>query len=239
MKKLTVFVALFLMIGWNFMTSCTNDDDSYFENEASDKKLQELKVKILHIAAEYGFDDIEIDESRLRLNLNLTDKQIEQSVKLLSAMEGTFILEKGEDGRIYSSKIVKRLSATRDGYNRGYESRNGEYEDEQVLNDGLKVNYSFNYEYNQGDNDDFNPNFSLSYREVDKNGNYTGEWIDYEVVSTKEYLNTTFSGSIDNLEINYYYVVTVRDPKTGLMKSYSLDGVYTAGSGRGSVSVHK
>lgn len=238
MKKLTLYLIFTMMICGTFTTSCTTEDD-YFTEDAAEAKLQDLKTRILQIAAEYGENEIEIDENILRNNLNLSDKQIEQSIKMLAYLEGTFALEKGKDGKIHSRRIVKQMSATRSINDRGYESRSGDYSDEQLLNNDLRVKYNFDYEYNQGNNDEFKPDFNLAYREKDEDGNYTGEWIQYETISKDEFLNTTFSGDINNLEITYTYRITIRDPKTGTIITMILNGTYSSGSGRGSIYAHK
>ena len=99
---------LAIAVGMALVASCTNEDE-YFTEDALDERLQNLKERVMRIAVDYGFDDYQVDENLLRMNLDMTDDEIEQGMRMLAYLPGTDILESDGNGQyVIKGKLSKK-----------------------------------------------------------------------------------------------------------------------------------
>lgn len=226
MKRINCFVVFAMMIGTAFFTSCTNDEE-YLEEETTDAKLQEVKMRILKIAAEYGFDDYQVDDNLLRYNLNITDKEIERDMRLLAYLPGTYVLENDGKGKYtIKGKVSKRRSLTRSAnafLSPAYET--GSFDGRDSQDERFVVEGSFDYRYGKTEKDYFDAEFKVSCWETDKNGN-NGHWSDSSNGTIIYDNKNPASGNIGKAGLGGTYVIEVKVGTSYHYYEVSVEGTH-------------
>lgn len=234
MKRLTLFLISTMMICGTFTTSCTTEDD-YFTEDAAEAKLQDLKTRILQIAAEYGFNDYQVDEDLLRGNLNITDEEIEAEMKMFALLPGTYILESDGNGKYtIKGKMKKRLTRSSDDF-LWPEYENGSFDGHDSEDENFSIDGSFDYGYGQSGNDYFDAEFNVSCWETDENGN--GHWGASGTGNIIDRNDFSAHGDMDNAGLGGIYVIEVKTNKTYRYFEITVEG--THGDAHASMSVRE
>lgn len=210
-KKFGFYLIFALIMSGTFVCSCSEEKDFGQENTA-EMKLQQLKMRVLRIAAEYGFDDYQVDENLLRKNLDITDEKIEQEMRMFAYIPGTYKLESDGNGKLIIKCKISKTRRTRGWDDFGWpENETGSFDGRDSKAEDYSVNGSFNYGYGQSGNDYMNAEFSISCWETtkDKNGNEVSAWSDPYTATIISGNNIPANGEIDSASLNGSYVVVV------------------------------
>lgn len=225
---------LAIAVGMALVASCTNEDE-YFTEDALDERLQNLKERVMRIAVDYGFDDYQVDENLLRMNLDMTDDEIEQGMRMLAYLPGTYILESDGNGKyVIKGKLSrKRLTRGVDDFS-WPENESGSFDGRDSKDEDFVVEGSFDYGYGQSGNDHFDASFNVSCWETDENGE-NGHWGEPQTGTIISGDNTLASGHIDNAGMGGVYVIEVKTGNSYRYFEVSVSGNH--GNEHGSMTV--
>lgn len=215
-KKLLTFATLTVAFLAPFLTGCNNEmEQGETEKETA---VQELKMRILRIAAEYGFEDFTVNESSLINKLGISDEQIAKEMGMYAYIPGTYRLKNDGKGKfIIKEKISKRhLTRGIDDNFTWPENEKGSFEGRDSHEEDYLINGSFDYSFGQSGPDDINSSFEVSCWEAGNNEN-SGRWgnpVTGKIIFSQ---NLPPTGNIDNASIECSYVIAIETSKDNYM----------------------
>jgi hypothetical protein len=92
MSKTSIKTALACMACLTGMTffGCTNEEDETATE--NNQRVEQIKNKILVLADDYGLENIQIDEVKLKNDPSVSDEQIKNDLQILSSIRGNYKL---------------------------------------------------------------------------------------------------------------------------------------------------
>lgn len=167
------FIYLLLMVALVGLANCTTETEEY---TSLDKQLQDRKNLIIEMAKDYGLENFNVDENKIRANLHMSVEEIEKEMRALSMLKGTYNLIPDGNG---SYRIGEKVTSPRKRVS-GVEPEPNEivkadiaYHDNQ--SDSVRINWSFHIEFGTiyGNVQISNPTFTAVVKiKNDITGNY-------------------------------------------------------------------
>lgn len=124
------------------LSACTSD---FYETPTSIERLNSLKDKIYRYAEEYGVN-VTTNDSILIKNLDVTDEEIENRMKLLSKIPGTYIGIRNNKGVFNMKKLEKNITRS---VSWSPEIWQGTVSDDVFINSTYSFSIELEYYYNQ------------------------------------------------------------------------------------------
>ena len=181
MKTKRILKLLTLGIIGVVAVSCSSEDD-YAEVETPQDKLVELKSRVQRIASDYGVRDIAFDDAVLMKNLDMSDEEIERTMKIFSGLKGHYTMEKKEGQTFKMKKQIRPRTRTASPAAETWSgSTSGTYSERD-----FSLDISLSYYYSSTENSYINGSISVRYSWYDPD-NYWEVWEEENVNIEEEH----------------------------------------------------
>ena len=196
MKKNLLFICFSLSL-IAFHTSCTSDYEE--RSDVSDSMLQERKSQIMEMASDYGLDGYVIDANKLRKNFLMSNKEVENEMKALAMLKGTYSLV-SDDGTSFriGSKNLRRSKRRRSIDNWPDDPLlTGDVGENYTQGDTVSIDYSFTIEFHRmsGMHEIKNSNF---FAIIKLRNEQTNDYSTYTVQGSPSVSVTNILGAFPN-----------------------------------------
>lgn len=181
MKVKEIFQECAMLLAVFLIVACSSDDEFPFE-KAKEEQLADLKVRAIRIATDYGLANIKFDDNELMKNLNISDEEIEQTMKMFAGLKGHYMLS-GKEGQTFKmhkrqpnrmrkvSPVIENWSGSAFGTYSNYD---------------FSLDISLNYYYSTMEKSEISGSISVRYSWYDED-NETYQWEDDDVEIVEEY----------------------------------------------------
>lgn len=180
MKTKRIFQVCVMLVAGMFVTGCSSDDEFSFE-KTNEEQLADLKSRALRIAMEYGLDNIEFNDEELMKNINVSDEEIEQTMKIFAGLKGHYVMsdKEGDTFKMHKCQLqrMRKVSPATETWSG---STSGSYSDSD-----FSLDISLSYFYSSMEKSSVTGTISVRYTWIDDEG--YEQWEDDDVNIVEEY----------------------------------------------------
>lgn len=234
MKKLIYYITLFCSLFYG----CSNDLE--MSDETKQAQIENLKIRVQALVAEYGAEGFQISDAALAANPTMTDEEIESYIKMCLSVCGTYGLVSEGNGKLsIAEKIDYRTRS--DQYKWNPENFSGTF-DIVYTGGNAYLSGKLGYSYSQDSISNtyvephiWGSNFTFRAYHIKENGR-GGEWLDAEVTDATGML-ATFFGSMPRMTMDFSFALRADFKGGDIIKRYTVYGLYRLGDESGTITV--